>query len=115
MRYGLSLPNHGDYGDIHRIVELAVLAEEAGWDGFFLWDHIARGDGDQIDPWIAMSAVASQTNRMRLGMLVTPIARRRPWKVAREIVTLDHLSNGRMVLGVGLGVVLASFSLISLD
>jgi alkanesulfonate monooxygenase SsuD/methylene tetrahydromethanopterin reductase-like flavin-dependent oxidoreductase (luciferase family) len=103
MRYGLSLPNHGDYGDIHRIVELAVLAEESGWDGFFLWDHIARGSGDQIDPWIAMGAIAAQTNRLRLGMLVTPLARRRPWKVAREIVTLDHLSNGRMVLGVGLG------------
>ena len=103
MRYGLSLPNHGDYGDIHRIVELAVLAEESGWDGFFLWDHISRGVAQQIDPWIAMSSIASQTNKMRLGLLITPIARRRPWKVAREIVTLDHLSNGRMVLGVGLG------------
>lgn len=103
MKYGLSLPNHGDYGDIHLIVELALLAEEVGWDGFFLWDHIARGEGDQFDPWIAMSAIALQTREMRLGMLVTPIARRRPWKVAREIVTLDHLSNGRMVLGVGLG------------
>jgi alkanesulfonate monooxygenase SsuD/methylene tetrahydromethanopterin reductase-like flavin-dependent oxidoreductase (luciferase family) len=103
MRYGLSLPNHGDYGDIHRIVELAVLAEEAGWDGFYLWDHISRGNAQQIDPWIAMSVIASNTNKMRLGMLVTPITRRRPWKVAREIVTLDHLSNGRMVLGVGLG------------
>ena len=103
MRYGLSLPNHGDYGDIHRIVELAVLAEESGWDGFFLWDHISRGVAQQIDPWIAMSSIASQTNKMSLGLLITPIARRRPWKVAREIVTLDHLSNGRMVLGVGLG------------
>ena len=69
-----------------------------GW--IFLWDHIARGVAQQIDPWIAMSVIASKTNKMRLGMLVTPIARRRPWKVAREIVTLDHLSNGRMVLGV---------------
>jgi alkanesulfonate monooxygenase SsuD/methylene tetrahydromethanopterin reductase-like flavin-dependent oxidoreductase (luciferase family) len=103
MNFGLSLPNHGEYGDIQRIVELAVLAEEAGWDGFFLWDHIARGVAPQIDPWIAMSAIASQTQTMRLGLLITPIARRRPWKVAREIVTLDHLSNGRMVLGVGLG------------
>lgn len=103
MKFGISLANHGDYGDIHRIIELAILAEEAGWDGFFLWDHIARGDGPQIDSWIAMSAIASQTNRMRLGLLITPLSRRRPWKVAREIVTLDHLSNGRMVLGVGLG------------
>ena len=103
MKFGLSLPNHGDYGDIHKLIELAVLAEEAGWDGFFLWDHIARGVAPQIDPWIAMSAIAAQTQKMILGLLITPIARRRPWKVAREIVTLDHLSNGRMVLGVGLG------------
>jgi alkanesulfonate monooxygenase SsuD/methylene tetrahydromethanopterin reductase-like flavin-dependent oxidoreductase (luciferase family) len=103
MKIGLSLPNHGDYGDIDRIIELALLAEESGWDGFFLWDHIARGKAPQIDPWIAMSAIASQTERLRLGLLITPLARRRPWKVAREIVTLDHLSKGRMVLGVGLG------------
>jgi alkanesulfonate monooxygenase SsuD/methylene tetrahydromethanopterin reductase-like flavin-dependent oxidoreductase (luciferase family) len=103
VKFGLSLPNHGEYGAVHKIVELAVLAEETGWDGFFLWDHIARGVAPQVDPWIAMSAIASHTERMRLGLLVTPITRRRPWKVAREIVTLDHLSNGRMVLGVGLG------------
>jgi hypothetical protein len=103
MKFGLSLPNHGDYGDIHRIVELAILAEESGWDGFFIWDHISRGKAPQCDPWIAMGAIACKTTRMRLGLLVTPLARRRPWKVAREIVTLDHLSNGRMVLGVGLG------------
>ena len=103
MKFGLSLPNHGDYGEIDRIIELALLAEEAGWDGFFLWDHIARGKAPQIDPWIAMSAIASRTEHLRLGILITPLARRRPWKVAREIVTLDHLSKGRMVLGVGLG------------
>jgi len=103
MKFGLSLPNHGEFGDIHRIVQLAILAEEAGWDGFFLWDHIARGVAPQIDPWIAMSVIASKTKKMRLGMLVTPISRRRPWVVAREIVTLDHLSKGRMVLGIGLG------------
>jgi len=103
MKFGLSLPNHGEYGDIRQIIELAQLAEETGWDGFFLWDHIARGVAPQIDPWIAMGAIATTTRKMRLGLLVTPLARRRPWKVAREIVTLDHLSNGRMVLGVGLG------------
>jgi alkanesulfonate monooxygenase SsuD/methylene tetrahydromethanopterin reductase-like flavin-dependent oxidoreductase (luciferase family) len=103
MKYGLSLPNHDEYGDIHRVIELALLAEEAGWDGFFLWDHIARGDAPQIDSWIAISAIAALTKKMRLGMLITPISRRRPWKVTREIVTLDYLSHGRMVLGVGLG------------
>ncbi len=103
MKFGLSLPNHGDYADIQRIVELAVLAEEAGWEGFFLWDHIARGQGPQNDPWIAMAAIACHTEKLRLGLMVTPLSRRRPWKVAREIVTLDHLSKGRMILGVGLG------------
>jgi alkanesulfonate monooxygenase SsuD/methylene tetrahydromethanopterin reductase-like flavin-dependent oxidoreductase (luciferase family) len=103
VKYGLSLPNHGDYGDIHRLVELAQIAEDSGWDGFFLWDHIARGIAPQVDSWIAMAAIACSTTRMRLGLLVTPLARRRPWKVAREIISLDHLSNGRMILGVGLG------------
>lgn len=103
MKFGLSLPNHGDYGHIDNIIELAVLAEDAGWDGFFLWDHIARGVAPQIDSWIAMGAIGAQTKTMRLGMMITPIARRRPWKVVREIVTLDHLTKGRMILGVGLG------------
>lgn len=103
MKFGLSLPNHGDYGDIYRLIELALLAEESNWDGFFLWDHIARGKAPQVDPWIAMAAIAVHTDKMRLGLMVTPLARRRPWKVAREIVTLDHLSKGRMIFGVGLG------------
>jgi hypothetical protein len=103
MNFGLSLPNRGDYGGIHRMVELAVLAEETGWDGFFLWDHYASGVAPHIDPWITMAAIASHTHRLRLGIHITPLSRRRPWKVAREIVTLDHLSKGRMVLGVGLG------------
>ncbi len=103
MKFGLSLPTKGDFADIHRLVELAVQAEESGWDGFFLWDHIAPGVGPLIDPWIAMAAIASSTRRLRLGLLVTPLSRRRPWKVAREIVALDHLSQGRMVMGVGLG------------
>jgi alkanesulfonate monooxygenase SsuD/methylene tetrahydromethanopterin reductase-like flavin-dependent oxidoreductase (luciferase family) len=103
MKFGLSLPTKDDFGDIHRIVELAIQAEESGWDGFFLWDHISSGRGPLIDPWIAMAAVASNTKTLRLGLLVTPLSRRRPWKVAREIVSLDHLSQGRMILGVGLG------------
>ena len=103
MQFGISMPNHDDYGDIMRIVEFATLAESAEWDGFFLWDHISRGIADQIDPWITMGAIAAQTERIRLGLMVTPLSRRRPLKVAREIVTLDQLSNGRMVLGVGLG------------
>lgn len=103
MNFGLSLPNRGPFGDIHLILDLAILAEEAGWDGFFIWDHIASGVSPHIDPWITMAAVACHTKKMILGIHVTPISRRRPWKVAREIVTLDHLSSGRMVLGAGLG------------
>jgi len=103
LKFGVSLPNHGKYGDIHQMIELALMAEESGWDGFFIWDHIARGKAPILDPWIAMAAIANNTKEMRLGLLVTPLARRRPWKVAREIVTLDHLSKGRMILGVGLG------------
>jgi alkanesulfonate monooxygenase SsuD/methylene tetrahydromethanopterin reductase-like flavin-dependent oxidoreductase (luciferase family) len=103
MKFGLSLPTKDDFGDVHRIVESAVLAEESGWDGFFLWDHIAPGLGPLVDPWIAIASVANHTRKMRLGLLITPLSRRRPWKVAREIVSLDHLSNGRMILGVGLG------------
>jgi len=87
------------------LAELAELAEERGWDGFFLWDHIAYRPPVRAvaDPWIALSAIASATSRLRLGPLVTPLSRRRVQKLARETVTLDHLSAGRLVLGVGLG------------
>jgi len=105
MKFGLMLPNKGrPYGEANLLVELAVSAEQAGWEGFFLWDHIGGGgDSPTVDPWICLGAIASQTLSMRLGTMVTPLSRRRPWKVAREIVTLDHLSKGRAVLGVGLG------------
>ncbi len=79
-------------------------AEQAGWEGFFLWDHIGGGGiSPTLDPWICLGAIASQTQTMCLGTMVTPLYRRRPWKVAREIITLDHISRGRAVLGVGLG------------
>lgn len=105
MKFGLMLPNKGRvYGDANLLVELACTAEQAGWEGFFLWDHIGGGgDGPTVDPWICLGAIAGQTRAMRLGTMITPLSRRRPWKVAREIVTLDHLSRGRAVLGVGVG------------
>ena len=104
MRYGIHLPTAGAFADVHLLTALARDAEESGWDGFFLYDQIAAEDGAPlVDPWIALSSIAVATTRLRLGPLVTPLARRRPWKVARESVTLDHLSGGRMVLGVGLG------------
>jgi alkanesulfonate monooxygenase SsuD/methylene tetrahydromethanopterin reductase-like flavin-dependent oxidoreductase (luciferase family) len=104
LKYGLYLPNFGAFGEARALVELAQLAERAGWDGFFIWDHIARpGAPPVVDPWIALAAVAVATERLRIGALVTPLARRRPWKVARETVSLDRLSGGRLVFGAGLG------------
>jgi alkanesulfonate monooxygenase SsuD/methylene tetrahydromethanopterin reductase-like flavin-dependent oxidoreductase (luciferase family) len=104
LRFGIYLPNFGPYGDARMLANLAREAEEAGWDGFFIWDHIARSwPTGLIDPWIALAAVALATNRIRIGALVTPIPRRRPWKLARETASLDHLSGGRLVFGAGLG------------
>ena len=88
------------------LVELAVAADAAGWDGVFLWDHvhfIRSLRMPVMDPWVVLGAMAARTERVRLGTLVTPVPRRRPWKLAKEVMTLDHLSGGRAVLGVGLG------------
>ncbi|MEN8180983.1 MAG: LLM class flavin-dependent oxidoreductase [Myxococcota bacterium] len=104
MKQGVYLPNFGAFGDAARLADLARDAEQAGWDGFFVWDHIARAWlVETVDPWVALSAIALATSRIRIGALVTPLARRRPWKVARETVSLDRLSGGRLVFGAGLG------------
>lgn len=85
---------------------LAARAEARGWDGFFLWDHIAYREPVRAvaDPWVSLAAIACATERVRIGALVTPLSRRRVQKVARETVTLDRLSDGRLIFGVGLGV-----------
>jgi hypothetical protein len=102
--FGLFVPPFAELAEPRRVVELAQSAESAGWDGFFLWDHILAVPGMPVaDSWITMAAIAQATERIRLGMLVTPLARRRPWVLAREAVTLDRLSRGRLVVGVGLG------------
>jgi alkanesulfonate monooxygenase SsuD/methylene tetrahydromethanopterin reductase-like flavin-dependent oxidoreductase (luciferase family) len=104
VKHGVFLPPFGTFGEPEALVDLAIAAEQAGWDGFFLWDHVVhRVDGPYIDAWIALAAIAARTERLRLGPLVTPVPRRRPWKLAREAVSLDHLSRGRLVLGVGIG------------
>jgi alkanesulfonate monooxygenase SsuD/methylene tetrahydromethanopterin reductase-like flavin-dependent oxidoreductase (luciferase family) len=90
-------------GDPRTVAGLAAEAEAAGWDGVFYYDAIAIGDAPLYDPWVVMAAMAMRTERVRLGAIVTPPARRRPWKLAREAMTLDHLSNGRLILPVGLG------------
>lgn len=106
MRYAINVPNFGEYADPRTFMRLAVEAEEAGWDGFFAWDHILI-DPDwgvpTADPWVLLAAAAAVTDRIRIGPMVTPIPRRHPWVVARQAVSLDHLSAGRLTLGVGLG------------
>ena len=102
MQFGFVIPK----GDVHTVAELAHEAEAAGWDGAFYWDGIYIESGWPVyDPWVVMAAMAMRTERVRIGALLTPLSRRRPWKVARETVTLDHLSRGRLVLPVGLGAV----------
>lgn len=109
MRFGIYMPNFGYFGDARTIANLARDAEQAGWDGFFMWDHIILGPWvgtglSYVDPWVALSAAAMQTERIQLGALITPLPRRRPWKVARETVSLDRLSDGRLIFGVGIGI-----------
>jgi alkanesulfonate monooxygenase SsuD/methylene tetrahydromethanopterin reductase-like flavin-dependent oxidoreductase (luciferase family) len=99
LRYGFLVPS----GDPRTVAGLAHEAEEAGWDGVFYWDGICVGNMETYDPWVVMAAMAMRTERVRIGAVLTPPARRRPWKLARETVTLDHLSGGRLVLPVGLG------------
>ena len=106
MKNAVYSPNFGSFGCGNKLVELAVLAENSGFDGFFLWDHINRTGNealDTVDPIVALAAIASATSKISLGPIVTPLARRRPWKVSRELVSLDHLSKGRVIFGAGLG------------
>ena len=108
MRYGLSVINFGSYGDPGVLSELAATAEEAGWEGLFLWDHLSfvweNGlGGNSGDPWVLLAGVACATSRILLGTNVTPIPRRRPQVLASQVATLDRLSGGRAVLGAGLG------------
>src|SRR5436305_4533204 len=110
MRYGLSLPNGGECANPQFLLELAILAEEAGWEGIFLEDYICYTNDAYsvpspatIDPWVALAALALQTKRVLLGTAVTPLPRRRPWKLAREAASVDPLSKSRLVVGVGCG------------
>jgi alkanesulfonate monooxygenase SsuD/methylene tetrahydromethanopterin reductase-like flavin-dependent oxidoreductase (luciferase family) len=102
MKYGITLAGMGV--SFINLPALALQAENAGWDGVFIWDEMFGPDA-----WVVMTAIAAQTTRIRIGALLTPLSRRRPWKVASETVTLDHISNGRLILAVGLGAVETGF------
>jgi alkanesulfonate monooxygenase SsuD/methylene tetrahydromethanopterin reductase-like flavin-dependent oxidoreductase (luciferase family) len=102
MRFGLDIPVSGQYADPRLLADLAADAETAGWDGFFLQD-VLNASSPVADPWICLGVVAFATRRLRIGVMLTPLARRRPWQVARQATTVDHLSGGRVTLGAGLG------------
>ncbi len=105
VRYGICVPNLAEFSDPRRVAALARRAEEAGWDGFFVWDHVvfAYGVPETADPWVLLTVIATATERIRLGPLVTPVARRRPGTLARQATSLDRLSGGRLIFGAGLG------------
>jgi alkanesulfonate monooxygenase SsuD/methylene tetrahydromethanopterin reductase-like flavin-dependent oxidoreductase (luciferase family) len=106
LRHALYLPPFEELADPRVMVDLAVAAEASGWDGLFLWDHVLRPPEEATrvaDVWIQLAAVAMATSTIRLGPMVTPVVRRRPQKLAREAVTLDHLCRGRLTVGLGLG------------
>jgi alkanesulfonate monooxygenase SsuD/methylene tetrahydromethanopterin reductase-like flavin-dependent oxidoreductase (luciferase family) len=104
VRFAIDLSPIGPWGSPRQLAELARLAEGCGWDGVFVEDYVFHAEGlDAYDPWVALAAIAVATEQVRIGTLVTPLPRRRPWKLAAEAVAVDHLSNGRMILGVGSG------------
>src|SRR5665213_2157130 len=104
MQHALYLPPFGPLAEPRVLMQVAARAELAGWDGLFLWDHILRPDSEPqeiADVWIALAALAIASTTLRIGPMVTPPTRRRPQKLAREAITLDRLSNGRVTLGLG--------------
>lgn len=106
MRFGLDMPTTGAFADARTQAALAREAEDAGWDGYFVWDVLLGSeamDTPTLDALVALTAVALNTTRVRFGPLVTPLARQRPWLVARALANLDQLSGGRVILTAGLG------------
>jgi alkanesulfonate monooxygenase SsuD/methylene tetrahydromethanopterin reductase-like flavin-dependent oxidoreductase (luciferase family) len=105
VKHGLFLPPFDGLADAQRMGDLAGLAEEVGWDGFFVWDHLRYREPvrDIADPYVCLAVMAATTSRITLGPMVTPLTRRRPQVVARQAVTLDRLSTGRLVMGFGIG------------
>ena len=107
MRHAIFVAPFAELSEPRALVDVALAAEESGWDAVFLWDHLLRPVEETThigDAWISLAAIATVTTRIRFGTMVTPINRRRPAKLARETVALDRLSGGRLTLGLGLGV-----------
>jgi alkanesulfonate monooxygenase SsuD/methylene tetrahydromethanopterin reductase-like flavin-dependent oxidoreductase (luciferase family) len=105
MRFSINIPNFGDFADPRAVAAVAGAAEAAGWDGLFVWDHVVHRSHPRAfgDPWMLLTAAALATSRIKLGTLVTPVPRRRPQQLARQVATLDALSDGRVIFGAGLG------------
>jgi alkanesulfonate monooxygenase SsuD/methylene tetrahydromethanopterin reductase-like flavin-dependent oxidoreductase (luciferase family) len=103
VKFSITLGAAGDGRDPAALAGLAVLAETAGWDAFFLEDYVSYRGLPTYDPWICLAAIAGATRRIRLGTTVTPLPRRHPWELAAQAVAVDHLSGGRLILGVGSG------------
>ncbi|MFE9030683.1 LLM class flavin-dependent oxidoreductase [Streptomyces iakyrus] len=106
MRFSINIPNFGDFADPRNVAKVAAAAEQAGWDGLFVWDHVLHRhhQGRPFgDPWMLLTAAALATSRIRLGTLLTPVPRYRPQQLARQVATLDHLSGGRVTFAAGLG------------
>jgi alkanesulfonate monooxygenase SsuD/methylene tetrahydromethanopterin reductase-like flavin-dependent oxidoreductase (luciferase family) len=108
VRFSVNIPNFGDFADPRTVAEVAGVAESSGWDALFVWDHVVHDKQRRVgqpfgDPWMLLTAAALATSRLRLGTMVTPVARRRPEQLARQVATLDAVSGGRVIFGAGLG------------
>jgi alkanesulfonate monooxygenase SsuD/methylene tetrahydromethanopterin reductase-like flavin-dependent oxidoreductase (luciferase family) len=106
MRFSINIPNFGDFADPDTVARVASAAEAAGWDALFVWDHVVHDKRYRRsfgDPWMLLTAAALATTRIKLGPMVTPVPRRRPQQLARQVSTLDNLSGGRVIFGAGLG------------
>lgn len=108
MRFSVNIPNFGDFSDARTVARVAARAEQSGWDALFVWDHVVHDKHQRRgqpfgDPWMLLTAAALATSRLKLGTLVTPVARRRPEQLARQVATLDSISGGRVIFGAGLG------------
>jgi alkanesulfonate monooxygenase SsuD/methylene tetrahydromethanopterin reductase-like flavin-dependent oxidoreductase (luciferase family) len=108
MRFSVNIPNFGDFADAENVAAVATAAEHAGWDGLLIWDHVVHDKRERRgqafgDPWMLLTVAALATKQLRLGTLLTPVARRRPEQLARQVATLDSLSGGRALFAAGLG------------